>query len=567
MTEGGANVPNAGEFAGAPRVALIGCGYWGRNVARSLATLGALAAVADVDLEQSSSLARQFGVPAIPIDLVLEDQEITAVAIATPASTHHTLATQAMLAGKDVFVEKPMALEPAHAEAMISIAESTGRVLMVGHLLQYHPAFRTLLDHIAQGQLGRLHYVYSNRLNFGKIRREEDVLWSFAPHDLSMILALAGEEPSQVRIEGKFMLHDHIADVTNTHLTFPSGMAGHVFVSWLHPSKEQKLVVVGEEAMAVFDDIQPREQKLALYRSKVEWRDGVPTAAKAEPEFLEIPAEEPLVNELSHFCARVIDRGTPRTDGVEGLRVLKVLAEAGRQLEAFRPTGPAPRPEAALAPADPVGHLDGVHHTAVIDDGVSIGDGTKIWHFSHVLANTSIGRGCSLGQNVVAGPNVTIGDGVKIQNNVSVYEGVTIEDDVFCGPSMVFTNVITPRAFVSRKDEFAPTLVQRGASIGANATIVCGTTVGRYALVAAGAVVTKDVQDHALVGGVPARHLGWVSRVGEVLGDDLICPRTNERYQLVEDQLQAVPTAGNPDIDLVKAEQHPEHVDQSEVAQ
>ena len=516
-----------------PRVALLGCGYWGRNVGRSLATLDALAAVADVDPDRSSALGVEFDVPALPIEMVLEDHSIDAVAIATPAITHHEVANRAMLAGKDVFVEKPMALEPRHAEAMISVAESTGRVLMVGHLLQYHPAFRTLVDEIQRGTLGRLQYIYSNRLNFGKIRREEDVLWSFAPHDLSMILSLAGEEPSDIRIEGRFMLHDRIADVTTTHLSFPSGLAAHVFVSWLHPSKEQRLVVIGEDAMAVFDDTAPREQKLALYRSWVDWRDGVPVAAKADPDYLTIPAEEPLRAEMAHFCDRIKDRAAPRTDGAEGLRVLRVLAEAGDQLQAFRKDPqPSPSADGAAAPTH-----DGVHPTAVIDDDVNIGDDTKIWHFSHVLPNTTIGAGCSLGQNVVAGPNVTIGDGVKIQNNVSVYEGVTLEDDVFCGPSMVFTNVTTPRAFVSRKEEFAPTLVRKGASIGANATVVCGTTIGRYALVAAGAVVTKDVPDHALAAGVPARQVGWVSTAGEVLGHDLKCPRTGEQYRLSGDRL------------------------------
>ena len=521
-------------FRPAPDIALIGCGYWGRNVARSLASLGALAAVADIDQDSASAFGARFSAPAQSIDQLLDDPAISAVAIATPASTHHDLAMRAMLAGKDVFVEKPMALEPAHAEAMVATARSTNRVLMVGHLLQYHPAFQTLLDHIANGDLGRLRYVYSNRLNFGKIRREEDVLWSFAPHDLSMILTLAGEEPSEVRIEGKFMLHDHIADVTTTHLTFPSGLTGHVFVSWLHPSKEQKLVVVGEEAMAVFDDIQPRERKLALYRSKVDWREGVPTAARTEPEYLDIPTDEPLAVELSHFRDRIIDRAPPRTDGAEGLRVLRVLTEASRQLEAFRPDGNG-------GSGSEVDAIEGVHPTAVIDAGAEIGAGTKVWHFSHVMPNTTIGEGCSLGQNVVAGPNVSIGKGVKIQNNVSVYEGVTLEDDVFCGPSMVFTNVTTPRAFVNRKEEFAPTLVKRGASIGANATILCGTTIGRYALVAAGAVVTKDVPDYALVGGVPARPLGWVSRAGEVLGPDLVCPRTGERYELIDDRLIELP--------------------------
>ena len=176
-----------------------------------------------------------------------------------------------------------------------------------------------------------------------------------------------------------------------------------------------------------------------------------------------------------------------------------------------------------------------IHPSAIVDDGVSIGDGSKIWHFCHVLTNTEIGQSCVLGQNVMVGPQVTIGNGVKIQNNVAVYGGVTIEDDVFLGPSMVFTNVLTPRAFVERKDEFAPTLVRRGATIGANATIICGNTIGCFAMVGAGAVVTRDVPAYALVLGNPGRQVGWVSRTGERLGADLICPRSGEIYREKDD--------------------------------
>jgi len=172
------------------------------------------------------------------------------------------------------------------------------------------------------------------------------------------------------------------------------------------------------------------------------------------------------------------------------------------------------------------------HPTAVVDPGVRIGARSKIWHFSHVLAGSVIGERCVLGQNVVVGPDVRIGNGCKIQNNVSVYKGVTLEDDVFCGPSMVFTNVLNPRAFIERKDEFRPTMIRKGATIGANATIVCGHTVGEYAMVGAGAVVTRDVPAFALVVGAPARFLGWVSRSGERLGPDLVCPRTQEKYLL-----------------------------------
>lgn len=176
-----------------------------------------------------------------------------------------------------------------------------------------------------------------------------------------------------------------------------------------------------------------------------------------------------------------------------------------------------------------------VHESAYVDEPSSVGANTKIWHFSHVLANTHIGESCVLGQNVVVGPDVRIGNNCKIQNNVSLYKGVDLADGVFCGPSCVFTNVLTPRAEVERKDEFAKTPVGRGATIGANATIVCGHSIGAYAMVAAGAVVTKNVPDHALVAGIPARRIGWVSRSGDRLDDRLICPRTNEVYELNSD--------------------------------
>lgn len=178
-----------------------------------------------------------------------------------------------------------------------------------------------------------------------------------------------------------------------------------------------------------------------------------------------------------------------------------------------------------------------VHPTACVDDGVEIGEGARIWHFCHLLPGTRIGARCVLGQNVMIGPRVAVGDGCKIQNNVSLYEGVTLEEDVFLGPSCVFTNVLTPRAFVERKNEFAQTLVQKGATIGANATIICGVTIGKYAMVGAGAVVTRDVGNYSLMIGAPAQHAGWVSRTGDRLGADLVCPRTGETYRETTDGL------------------------------
>lgn len=176
-----------------------------------------------------------------------------------------------------------------------------------------------------------------------------------------------------------------------------------------------------------------------------------------------------------------------------------------------------------------------VHESSYVDEPVIIGEGTTIWHFCHVLPHVRVGRNCSIGQNVMIGPNVSVGDGCRLQNNVSLYDGVTLDDDVFCGPSCVFTNVINPRAAVSRKAEFRPTRVGRGATIGANATIVCGHNIGRYAFIAAGAVVTHDVPDYALMAGVPARRIGWISAAGERLGADLVCPRDGFAYRETAD--------------------------------
>ena len=184
------------------------------------------------------------------------------------------------------------------------------------------------------------------------------------------------------------------------------------------------------------------------------------------------------------------------------------------------------------------------HESAIIDEGCTIGCGTKIWHFSHIMSGCTIGRDCNIGQNVVVSPQVVLGNNVKVQNNVSIYTGVQCEDDVFLGPSMVFTNVINPRSAIARKDQYRPTIVQRGASIGANATIVCGHTIGRYALIGAGAVVTKDVKPYALVIGNPARQTGWVSEYGHKLKFDsnniAICPESGQRYKLEAGEVREI---------------------------
>jgi UDP-2-acetamido-3-amino-2,3-dideoxy-glucuronate N-acetyltransferase len=297
-----------------------------------------------------------------------------------------------------------------------------------------------------------------------------------------------------------------------------------VFVSWLHPYKEQKLVVVGDRKMAVFDDV--ARDKLQLFPHTISWKEGHPQASRAEPQFVAIDSSEPLKSEVEHFLDCVRSHKTPRTDAEEGIRVLRVLDACQRSLEKLSPV--------ALEAEEQDSYF--AHPTAIVDDGAQVGTGTKIWHFAHVCKNASIGDDCTLGQNAYVGPGVQVGNGVKIQNNVSVYEGVTLEDYVFCGPSMVFTNVMRPRsAFPTGTEGYAKTHVGTGATLGANSTIVCGCDVGAWAFVAAGAVVTKDVPAFGLVAGVPARQVGWVSRAGHRLAvrdGAATCPATGQRYVL-----------------------------------
>ena len=496
-------------------IAVVGCGRWGRHLVRTFSELGALGAVVDTDPSAAADMSARFAVPAVDFDTVLADPSIDAVVVATPAGLHGALADQALSAGKHVLVEKPLALDVITAEALCARAERGGRVLMAGHLLRYHPAFVRLHALAADGTLGRLRQITAVRHSLGRFRAQESVLWSFGPHDVSMILALTGEDPRQASAVTATELAGRPSGVT-AGLEFPGGARAQLQVSWLHPVRERRLVVVGERAMAVFDDCQPWASKLLVYPHEVDWERGLDQPVAAGAVAVELVEQEPLEAECAHFLACIAEGARPRTDGAEAVRVLRVLEAVDRELAPRRP---------------------GVHATAVIDQPATIGEGTRIWHFSHVLAGTTIGRDCTIGQNVMVGPNVTVGDRCKIQNNVSVYEGVTLEDGVFCGPSCVFTNVVDPRAEIDRRDEFLPTRVGRGATIGANATIVCGHDIGDWSFVAAGAVVTSDVPAHALVAGVPARQIGWVGHQGARLTDDLVCPRSGRRYVLRQGEL------------------------------
>jgi UDP-2-acetamido-3-amino-2,3-dideoxy-glucuronate N-acetyltransferase len=310
----------------AKHVVVIGTGYWGKNLVRNFYELDSLYGICDIDEKTLTSFKKKYPniITFADISEALRDPDAKAVAIATPAATHYSLVKEALLAGKDVFVEKPISLRFKEGVELVALAKAKERMLMVGHILEYHPAVVKLKGLIEDGTLGKIYYIYSNRLNLGKIRSEENILWSFAPHDISIIVGLLDEMPVEVSANGGNYLNPHVTDVTVTNMSFSSGVKAHIFVSWLHPYKEQKLVVIGDKQMILFDDVNPKN-KLLAYSHKIDWIDRQPVPRPEEPRPIKIIPKEPLKTECEHFIDCVASRKKPLTDGESGLKVLQIL--------------------------------------------------------------------------------------------------------------------------------------------------------------------------------------------------------------------------------------------------
>lgn len=307
-----------------PRIAVLGCGYWGSNHIRTLKALGALIAVSDANRARAEGFASEQDCLAIDPQDIFAHPDVDAIVMALPPQFHAEFAIRAVENGKDVLVEKPIALTVPDAERAVAAAKAHGRVFMTGHVLRFHPAFEKLKDLIDSGELGTVKYIHSHRLGLGKFHTENDALWDLAPHDLSMILAITGTEPTEVRGEGAALL-DHLSDFAHLHMRFPNGLRGHLFTSRLNPYRERRLTVVGTKAMAVFDDVEPWEKKLAVYRHAV-WQDSGQWAFTTnEPTYIPVSEGMPLTRELEHFLACVETRAAPRTSGEEAITVLKIL--------------------------------------------------------------------------------------------------------------------------------------------------------------------------------------------------------------------------------------------------
>lgn len=309
-------------------IAVIGCGHWGKNLVRNFSELGVLNAVCDPNKKLADYFAKEYSVNNLSFDQINNSHEIDGVVLAVPAPLHASMSMESMNCGKHVYVEKPLAMNLAEAQKMIVCAKKNNVKMMVGHLLQYHPIFISVKEYIKSNEIGSLLYIYSNRLSLGKVRSEEDVIWSFAPHDISMILSLVEDQPNQVRTETSCILQPNIPDTATLYLDFKSNVRAHISVSWLNPIKEQKLVVIGNKGMVVFDDTKPWHEKFALYRHRINQTSDVLNIEKSEVEYIHVEESEPLKNECKHFIDIVNQNIQPYTDGNEGLNVLKVLTEA-----------------------------------------------------------------------------------------------------------------------------------------------------------------------------------------------------------------------------------------------
>lgn len=316
-----------GDRPKTPRIAVVGCGYWGSNHARTLAELGALEAVSDRNDDRAAALAESHGARPVPMEALLTDASIDALVLALPPQYHADLAIEALDAGKHVLVEKPIALSVADARRVTDAASRHPElVAMTGHVLRFHPAFEALEQLIARGELGAVRYIHSHRVGLGKFHVENDALWDIAPHDLSLILAITGEKPVNVRGVGSAMLN-RLSDFAHLHLQFPSGVRSHVFASRLNPYRERRLTVIGSTAMAVFDDVAPWDEKLAVFRHKL-WEDERGWQSEmVDPDYIPLPDGMPLARECAHFIACIQTGSAPRTPVTDGLSVIEILSE------------------------------------------------------------------------------------------------------------------------------------------------------------------------------------------------------------------------------------------------
>lgn len=494
------------------KLAQIGTGYWGVNILKSLYSLKSgmasslLHTICDINQKVLDDLKLLYPEVNMVTDfnLVLSNPDITAVFIALPAEMHYSFGKKVLKAKKDLYIEKPITLNVEEAEELLRLSRENNCILMVGHLLNYHPAIEKIKEIVNSGKIGKIKNIVSNRLNLGIFRVQESVMWSFGCHDISVILSLCGNKlPNSVNCFGQSNITPGIHDITNTIFQIDD-IYVNINLNWLNPFKEQKMTIICEKGMLLFDDMEP-VNKLKLYENYINYLTSIPIANKTIGQVIPLDlTESPLIKECRHFIDCCMTRNNPLTDGEEAIRVLKVLHMCSDKLnqKVLEPLN--------LSIKQKLDYY--FHESSIVDDGAKIGTNSKIWHWSHVCSTAKIGNGCNIGQGCyIAG---ILGNGCKVQNNVSLYLGVECENNVFLGPSCVLTNDLNPRCGTPKHGHYVKTYIEEGATIGANATIRCGIRIGRHSLIGAGATVVKDVEPYAIMVGNPAKRIGTIDEYG-----------------------------------------------------
>lgn len=503
------------------RIAVVGCGPMSAKRAESFSRIGCLSALSDIEDTACKGLAKDLNIPFYPFPDLLKRDDIDAVVICTPEDTHAHFAQQSLYAGKHVFVERPLAEGPVEAEPLFLLASEYNCLLFISNFSCLEPAFIALKDSVTAPDFGDVRHVtyrhYLNKDDFANRRR----LWGYAQNAFSTLLGMIKDTPTGIRAffrhapDGKDSFALHIV------MEFSSGMQADIELSSLYQGNLVNMTVASEESAATVTTDSDYISHLSLCRGEGQ---AMKTTRFDNPQS-DVFDEEGRTF-LQHIDAK--ENNAREIDELKTLHLTHYMREAinsGKNVELPRLFSHA----ASLPDTF-------IHETAQIDPLVKVGEGTKIWHFSHLLAGTTIGKNCVIAQNVMVGSDVTVGNQCKIQNNVSVYKGVTLEDGVFCGPSCVFTNDFNPRAEIDYREGYRETYVEKGSTIGANATIVCGVRLGHHCLIGAGAVITTDVKPFALMYGVPARQHGWVGHAGRKLDDNLYCTFSDRQYALDENE-------------------------------
>lgn len=468
-------------------VALIGAGYWGKNLLRDLNNLDVLKSVCEI--KDIDNLRLKYPKLRITKDYneILEDKKINAIVIALPVEHHYEYAKKALEHNKDVFVEKPLSLNIEEGEELVRLAYKRNKILMVGHLMHYHPCIIKIKELLKSKILGKLLYINFSRKNMGIIRKNENVLWSLAPHDISLMLNFTkGLKIKKLECYGKKCI-SNIYDITDTFIEFDNNLQCTISVNWLYPIKEQKISIVGEKGILVFDDTKKKD-KLTYCLNYLDIKNNI-----INKNFKTINVDitkSPLVLECMHFIDCCLKRKSPITDGYEGLDVLEILNECQMKLN--------------------------ISTNSIVENNAIIGTKTKIWNYSHIM-NAIIGNNCTIGDYCFIGDNVIIGNNCKIQNHSSIFDGVEIRDNVFIGPNTTFTNTRIPRANIPVDKKYEKTIVMNNVSIGAGSIIRCGIKLGEYSFIGAGSVVTKDTESFGVYFGNPAHKVGTINKHKEII--------------------------------------------------